>query len=37
MVDESSDPIFGDAAKHGDSEGGGQMELPLRKVGNGGR
>ena len=36
MVDESSDPIFGDAAKQGDTEGG-QMELPLRKVGNGGR
>jgi hypothetical protein len=36
MVDESSDPIFGDASKHGEAEGG-QMELPLRKVGNGGR
>jgi hypothetical protein len=36
MVDESSDPIFGDAGKHGDGEDG-QMELPLRKVGNGGR
>jgi len=36
MVDESSDPIFGDASKHTDSEGG-QIELPLRKVGNGGR
>ncbi|HMI56321.1 MAG TPA: hypothetical protein VK494_09050 [Gemmatimonadaceae bacterium] len=34
MVDESSDPIFGDASKQGE---GGQMELPLRKVGNGGR
>jgi hypothetical protein len=37
MVDESSDPIFGDSAKHGETEGSGQMELPLRKVGNGGR
>jgi hypothetical protein len=36
MVDESSDPIFGDASKHSEAEGG-QMELPLRKVGNGGR
>jgi hypothetical protein len=36
MVDESSDPIFGDAAKQSETEGG-QMELPLRKVGNGGR
>jgi len=36
MVDESSDPIFGDASKHTDAEGG-QIELPLRKVGNGGR
>ena len=36
MVDESSDPIFGDSAKQGEAEGG-QIELPLRKVGNGGR
>ena len=36
MVDESSDPIFGDAAKQTDPASG-QMELPLRKVGNGGR
>ena len=36
MVDESSDPIFGDEAKQGEHQGG-QMELPLRKVGNGGR
>jgi hypothetical protein len=36
MVDESSDPIFGDSAKQSETEGG-QMELPLRKVGNGGR
>jgi hypothetical protein len=35
MVDESSDPIFGDS-KESVSEGG-QIELPLRKVGNGGR
>ncbi len=35
MVDESSDPIFGDAKQPiGES---GQIELPLRKVGNGGR
>src|SRR5687768_15192448 len=35
MVEESSDPIFGDSK---DSVGeGGQIELPLRKVGNGGR
>src|ERR1044072_9920352 len=32
MVDESSDPIVGDAAKQGEGEGG-QIELPLRKVG----
>lgn len=38
MVDESSDPIFGDVSKHSEGEGeGGQMELPLRKVGNGSR
>jgi hypothetical protein len=36
MVDESSDPIFGDASKQSEAEGG-QIELPLRKVGNGGR
>jgi hypothetical protein len=36
MVDESSDPIFGDSAKQSETEGG-QIELPLRKVGNGGR
>jgi len=36
MVDESSDPIFGDSSKHAENEGG-QIELPLRKVGNGGR
>jgi hypothetical protein len=36
MVDESSDPIFGDSSKSSDTEGG-QIELPLRKVGNGGR
>jgi hypothetical protein len=36
MVDESSDPIFGDTGKQAETEGG-QMELPLRKVGNGGR
>ena len=36
MVDESSDPIFGDSAKLPAGEGG-QMELPLRKVGNGAR
>jgi hypothetical protein len=36
MVDESSDPIFGDSAKQPAGEGG-QMELPLRKVGNGAR
>jgi hypothetical protein len=36
MVDESSDPIFGDTSKEPGAEGG-QMELPLRKVGNGGR
>ena len=36
MVDESSDPIFGDPSKHGEGQGG-QMELPLRKVGNSGR
>ncbi len=35
MVDESSDPIFGDS-KESVGEGG-QIELPLRKVGNGGR
>ena len=34
MVDESSDPIFGDSSRQADSEGG-QMELPLRKVGAG--
>jgi hypothetical protein len=36
MVDESSDPTFGDSSKSTDTEGG-QIELPLRKVGNGGR
>ena len=36
MVDESSDPIFGDSSKTTDPEGG-QIELPLRKVGNSGR
>ena len=36
MVDESSDPIFGDASKHAETESG-QIELPLRKVSNGGR
>jgi hypothetical protein len=36
MVDESSDPIFGDSSKSTDTESG-QIELPLRKVGNGGR
>jgi hypothetical protein len=36
MVDESSDPIFGDSSNQGDVEGG-QIELPLRKVSNGGR
>jgi len=36
MVDESSDPIFGDSSKQSEAEGG-QIELPLRKVGNGGR
>lgn len=36
MVDESSDPIFGDASKHNEPTGG-QMELPLRKVSNSGR
>src|SRR5438067_741089 len=36
MVDETTDQIFGDSSKQGDPEGG-QMELPLRKVGNGGR
>src|SRR5258707_15637088 len=35
MVDESSDPIFGDSSKQ--AAEGGQIELPLRKVGNGGR
>ena len=34
MVDESSDPIFGDASTQAE---GSQIELPLRKVGNGGR
>jgi hypothetical protein len=36
MVDESSDPIFGDSSKQSEVESG-QIELPLRKVGNGGR
>jgi hypothetical protein len=36
MVDESSDPIFGDTSKQSEPTGG-QMELPLRKVSNGGR
>ncbi len=36
MVDESSDPIFGDSANDSAGEGG-QIELPLRKVGNGSR
>jgi hypothetical protein len=36
MVDESSDPIFGNAAEHSEPTGG-QMELPLRKVSNSGR
>ncbi len=36
MVDESSDPIFGDASTQTETEGS-QIELPLRKVGNGGR
>jgi hypothetical protein len=36
MVDESSDPIFGDSSKSENAEGD-QIELPLRKVGNGGR
>jgi hypothetical protein len=36
MVDESSDPIFGDTSKEPASDGS-QIELPLRKVGNGGR
>src|SRR5688500_3961612 len=35
MVHESSDPIFGDSKESGSE--GGQIELPLRKVGNGGR
>ncbi len=35
MVDESSDPIFGDSSKQ--TAESGQIELPLRKVGNGGR
>jgi hypothetical protein len=36
MVDESSDPIFGDTSKEPAADGS-QIELPLRKVGNGGR
>jgi hypothetical protein len=35
MVDESTDPIFGDSSKQAAESG--QIELPLRKVGNGGR
>jgi len=31
MVDESSDPIFGDTSKSADTEGG-QIELPLRAM-----
>jgi hypothetical protein len=36
MVDESSDPIFGDPSKQSETEGA-QIELPLRKVSNGSR
>jgi len=36
MVDESSDPIFGDQARDAEPQDG-QIELPLRKVGAGRR
>lgn len=33
MVDESTDPVFGEGEGGAERQPGGQMELPLRKIG----